>query len=188
MQISKPIKNRIAPELLQAYKKFYTILSKAGHEPMLCKLDNETSTEVEGSINPTIQYVPPDNHAERATQTWKNHFPKDFPITQWCQRMEQAEITLNLLHPATPNSNKSAYELLYGEFKFNSTPLAPPKTHALVYLKPNWQSSWGLNAEPAFYVGPAVKHYPCYKVIMKNTGAEDTKHHPVKHNQAFRKT
>ena len=44
--LSKPIKNRTAQELLRAYKKFYTILAKAGHIPMLHKLDIETSTEV----------------------------------------------------------------------------------------------------------------------------------------------
>ena len=93
--LSKPIKNRTTPELLQACQKFYNILVKAGQEPKLNKQDNETSTEVKDFIRSkkaTIQYVPSDNHhtnaAKWAIQTWKNRFkaglatlPKDFPLT-----------------------------------------------------------------------------------------------------------
>ena len=56
----------------------------------------------------TFQLVPPHTHranaAERAIQTFKNHFKAgiasldpDFPITEWDRLLEQAFLTLNLL-------------------------------------------------------------------------------------------
>ena len=76
-----PIKNRSKEELLQAYEIMYSWLTSKGYKPLLHKLDNETSKDVEDFIQAQktkLQYTPPDMHhtnpAKRAIWTWKHHF------------------------------------------------------------------------------------------------------------------
>jgi hypothetical protein len=84
------------------------------------------------------------NSAERAIQTWKNHFcaglatcdPK-FPLTEWGLLMPQADITLNLLRSSRGQPKLSAHACLCGAFDFNQSPLAPPGTRAVVHVTPN---------------------------------------------------
>ncbi len=78
---SVPIKNQSKEELLQANTEVYTWLTTRGYRPLLHKLDNKTSHEVEAFIvveQAKIQYTPPDMHrtnpAKRAVRTWKKHF------------------------------------------------------------------------------------------------------------------
>jgi hypothetical protein len=91
---SVPIKNCTKEELLRAYQLAYEYLTCRGFKPLLHKMDNETSKDVEDFIKSqqmTLQYTPPDIHrtnsAKRAIRTWKNHFtagiaslPKSFPV------------------------------------------------------------------------------------------------------------
>ena len=97
--------------------------------------------------NAQFQLVPPHNHrtnlAERAIQTFKNHFKAglsslhpDFPIAEWDRLLPQAFLTLNLLRQATANPNLSAYAYLFGNFDFNKTPLAPPGSKVIIHIKP----------------------------------------------------
>ena len=97
--------------------------------------------------NETFQLVPPHLHrrnaAERAIQTFKNHFiegmvstHKDFPLHLWCRLLPQSIVTLNLLRPSRINPNLSAHAQLHGLFDFNATPFAPPGTKVIVHLKP----------------------------------------------------
>jgi hypothetical protein len=76
----------------------YAWLTTRGYCPLLLKLDNETSHDVEAFIvaeQVKIQYTPLDMHctnpAKHAVRTWKNHFmadiagiPSSFPIANWC--------------------------------------------------------------------------------------------------------
>ena len=72
-----------------------------------------------------------------------------------------------------------------GSFSFDATPMAPPGTEVLVHLKPSRRSSWSFHAANGWYIGPALKHYRCIRLIMADTGAErltDTfryKHHAM---------
>eukprot|EP00957_Ditylum_brightwellii_P037761 2855494-Ditylum_brightwellii.AAC.1 len=116
------------------------------------------------------------NAAEKAIQTWKNHFlagleslPKDFPIIHWCRLMPQANITLNLLRPCRQNTALSAYAAIHGSYAFEATPMAPPGTKAYIHIKLHKRVSWGFKAEDAWYVGPAMEHFRCYKVVMKQS-------------------
>jgi hypothetical protein len=73
-------------------------LRKAGIQPILHRLDNETSRELIKAIedrNIDYQIASPGdhqlNHAERAIQTFKNHYisilygtDSSFPANQWC--------------------------------------------------------------------------------------------------------
>eukprot|EP00957_Ditylum_brightwellii_P022965 1733528-Ditylum_brightwellii.AAC.1 len=74
---------------------------------------------------------------------------------------------------------------MHGEFHFESTPTAPPGTKALTHIKPNKRASWGFHADYAWYIGPVMDHYWCYKVLMhkKNpqqiTGTVRFQHHAV---------
>ena len=42
----------------------------------------------------------------------------------------------------------------------------------LVHIKSNGQQSWGVHADNGFYMGPAFKHYWCYKVIMQHANTK----------------
>ena len=90
--------------------------------------------------------------------------PKTFPITHRHRLITQASITLNLLCPYFNNLTKSVFEAYCGAFWVDSTPIA--------LTEPNQWSSWGVHAEPKFYIGPTLQYYQCYKVIMQKTGAE----------------
>ena len=116
------------------------------------------------------------NAAERAIQTVKNHLiaglctvHKLFPMQLWCELLQQCEITLNLLRASRRNPKLSAYAILEGEFNFNKTPLAPPGSKALVYEDTKLRTSFAPHAKDAWYIGPAMQHYRCYKFWMPET-------------------
>ena len=195
-----PLKNRTAEEFLRAYKQMYTTLQSKGYAPRLHKLDNETSRSIEEFIESQgtkIQFATPHIHrqnaAERGIQTWKNHFiaglasvHPEFPIAYWCRLVEQCNVTLNLLRTCRMNNALSAQASLFGDFHFDHTPMAPPGTDTLAHVKPCVRETYGYHSQEAWYVGPAVKHYRCYRAISKKTGAEiisDTvkfRHHHIK--------
>eukprot|EP00957_Ditylum_brightwellii_P178000 13558420-Ditylum_brightwellii.AAC.1 len=50
--------------------------------------------------------------------------------------------------------------------------MAPPGTKAYIHITPHKRASWGFKVEDAWYVGPAMKHYRCYKVVMKQSTAQ----------------
>ena len=146
-------------------------------------MDNQCSKTVENFIETSgarIQLVNPDDHrvnaAERAIQTWKNHWiaglgtlDPNCPIQLWCQFIEQGQDTLNLLRTSRVNSKLSAYAILEGQFEFDKTPLAPVGTKALVFLDPKKRASWNTHAVDAWYVGPAKKHYRNYRFYIPET-------------------
>jgi hypothetical protein len=72
--------------------------------------------------NCTIQLVPPDNHrrnlAERAIQTFKNHFKAilaevddSFPMRLWDKLLSQTVLTLNLLRQSNVAPTVFAYQM-----------------------------------------------------------------------------
>ena len=140
--LAEPIKNRKAPLSTAPWEKINTKFTKCGMQPATYVLDNEASYHLKDAMTSkkiTYQLVPPHNHrtnlAERAIQTFKNHFKAglatvdpDFPLAEWDRLIPQAEITLNLLHASRVNPKLSAYAYIFGEFNYNATPLAPPGT------------------------------------------------------------
>ena len=90
-------------------------------------MDNEASDTLKQAMtkyNETFQLVPPHTHranaAERAIQTFKNHFKAglasldpDFPVTEWDRLLDQAFLTLNLLQSARVNPSLSAYAFIW---------------------------------------------------------------------------
>ena len=101
--LAEGCKDRTAPELEASYDKLYNRLTKAGIVPVMQRIDNEVSTILIESIEETsLQYqlASPHDHrlnpAERAVQTWKNHFisnlhgcDRDFPAYKWCEMINQ---------------------------------------------------------------------------------------------------
>lgn len=87
-------------------------------------LDNQTSRELEDffrSVDIDYQYMPAGMHranpAERAIQTFKNHFiallcttHPNFPLQQHDQLLLHAELTLNLLRSSLRVPGVSAWE------------------------------------------------------------------------------
>ena len=57
------------------------------------------------------------------------------------------------------NPKISAYAYLFGEFDFNTTPLAPPGTRVVFHSKPAVRGSWAPNGEDAWYIDPSMEHY-----------------------------
>ena len=124
-------------------------------------------------VNPYDHRV---NAAERAIQTWKNHWitgtgtlDPNCPMQLWCQFMEQGLDTLNMLRTSRVNPKLSAYAILEGQFNFDSTPMAPIGTKALVFMTPNKHNTWENHAIDAWYVGPAKMHYRNYRFYVPET-------------------
>ena len=178
-----PVKNRTSTELTKAWEHLQSEFARAGEAPEIWVLDNEVSDDLKKAFvtkQTTFQLVPPHSHrrnlAERAIQTWKNHFKAglatadpNFPLTAWNHLIPQANITLNLLRNARANPALSAYAFIYGNFNFASTPLAPPGTKVVVHLDPKIRGTWELNGDVGWYVGPAMDHYRCVTCYFPKT-------------------
>ncbi len=86
--------------------------------------------------NCLIQFIPSHNHrqnlAERAIQTFKNHFKAilagiddSFPMRLWDKLLPQTILTLNLLCQSNVAPIVSAWQYIHGPFDYNKMPLAP---------------------------------------------------------------
>ena len=115
----------------------------------------------------------PSNHrvnaAERAIQTFKNHFisglsssDTDWPLQLWDQLTRQAVTTLNILLKSIMDPSKSAFDQLNGhKYDWNAHMMAPPGTRAVVYEDAAARTSWGPRGLDACYCGPSFDHYCC---------------------------
>ena len=115
----------------------------------------------------------------RSIRKFKNHFiaglcitDANFTLKVWDHLLPQALITLNLLRGSRINPQLSAWVHVHGAFDFNSTPLAPPGSRVLVPEKPSVRGTWALHAVEGWYLGPALRHYRCYRVWVNETSAE----------------
>ena len=180
-----PIKSRHRSELQRAYEQVYKWCEARGFKPLLHRLDNERSQEVENFIlsqDADVQYTSPGRHcrpAERAVQTYKSCFksitaslPPNFPISYWCRLLEQCDLCVNIVRPHRQNPRLSAWAAMEGEFFFEATPIAPPGSSMLMQVKPGERASWQHNAKKAWYVGPCLKHYRSFKGVLPSTRGE----------------
>ena len=131
--LAEGCKERTGTELTATYDKLYNKLTKAGVIPVIQRIENEVSTilvELIKERGSQYQLASPYDHqlnpAERAVQTWKNHFisnlhgcDRDFPAYKWCEIIHQCEMTLNMLRQSKINPKISAYTQLFGEFDYN---------------------------------------------------------------------
>ena len=178
-----PIKNRKATTLATAWSQIHDIFTAAGVAPNVYVMDNEISNDLLAALDEkTVDYqlVPPHTHrrnlAERAIQTYKNHFKAglasvdpNFPLSEWDRLIGQCNITLNLLRSARVHPKISAYTYICGEFDFKSTPLAPPGTKVVAHIKPSNRATYELNGEMGWYIGPSMNHYRCVQCYFPRT-------------------
>lgn len=180
------IKSRQARAITAAWVDCYKRLQMSGYAPKLHILDNEFSTIIKEAFDKyTVKYqtVAPYKHrvnaAERAIQTFKDHFiaglatcDPEFPIKEWDRLLPQAEITLNLLRSSRRQPHLSAYEAVWGKFDFTRTPLAPPGTKAIVYEPTQKRTTFGFHGKLGWYVGPALTKYKHYTFYIPRTHRE----------------
>ena len=70
------------------------------------------------------------------------------------------------------NPKLSAYAQLHGIHDYNAHPVAPPGIQVLIHEKSNVRKTWSLHGVEGWYLGPAMEHYRCYRVIASKTGGE----------------
>ena len=111
-------------------------MKQQGITPTHQVLDNEISQTYKDKIREvgmSYQFMPPNYHrcniAERAIQTWKNHFSgvlngaaATFPLHMWCQAILQAKRLLMLLSMSNVNPKIRSYAHVYGQHDYNSKP------------------------------------------------------------------
>ena len=131
--LAEAMRDRSSGEMVRAYKALIERLHKCKIFPKKQVLNNEISQAYKDAIAEyEIKYelVPPHDHrhniAEKAIQTFKNHFvlilcgtDKDFPLYLWADLLPQAEHTLNLLRPSNQLPSVSAYAYLYGQNSYD---------------------------------------------------------------------
>ena len=102
------MKNRNGQELLKGYTTIHNLFSERGLSPKMHYIDNECPKVLQQFMTEKeelFQLVPPHLHrrnsAERAIQTFKNHFiaglasvKKNFPIHIWCRLLPHCLLTL----------------------------------------------------------------------------------------------
>jgi hypothetical protein len=181
----RPTKDLESDTIIKAFDSIFQELKQKGFKPQLNITDNQAVTALKTYLhkeNCEWQFVEPNNHrvnaAERAIQTFKNHFisglcttDKDFPLQLWDHMAEQAQDTLNLLRTSRHDPTKSAYEQLNGPYDFNKWPMAPPGTKAVIWESPTTRQSWAPRGIDAWYLGPSKDHYRLYKFYYPETQA-----------------
>jgi len=179
-----PIPSTTNDAIITAFEQVYNDLTTRGYRPLFNVTDNQASTPIANFLRHkgcSLQIVEPNNHrinaAERAIQTFKNHFisglcitDRDFPFQLWSHLTTQATITCNLLRRSRLNPNISAYHQLHGHpYDWNAHPLAPPGTRAIILDPPHQRTSWGPRGIDAWYCGPALQHYRCHHFYVPST-------------------
>ena len=153
---AKPMKNCSGSELLKGYTTIHNLLSERGLAPKMHYLNNKCPTVLQPFMTEKdehFQLVPPHLHrrnsAERAIQTFKNHFiaglaivNKKIPVHLCCRFLPHCLLTSKLLRPSRINPKLSAYAQLHGAFNFNRTPLAPLGTKMIIHDKSAIRGSW----------------------------------------------
>jgi hypothetical protein len=179
------MRNKTEGELILARARALQRMAACGIKPTKQVLDNETSASYKHAIinsDMSYQLVPPDDHrrnlAEKAIQTWKDHFiaalsgtADKFPLHLWCQTLPQMERQLNLLRQSHTNPKISAYAQLYGHHDYNALPFVPIGMEALVHDKPSRRSSFAQHCTKGWVLGTSPEHYRCYKVWSNTSRA-----------------
>ena len=170
------LKNRSTPELLKGFKYFHDYLKKQRFRAKLLRLDNKISKELIVHIKSEqlmYQLVSPGDHrtnpAERAIQTFKNHFiaiisgtNPEFLQNCWDLLVPQAVLKLNFLRPSQINYAILAYAQVNGNFAFNETTLSLARCKVVIYDRATKRPSWADYGAQGFYIGPAHHNYRNY--------------------------
>jgi hypothetical protein len=128
--LTEALPDRRGSSIRDAWLRIFNLLEVNGYAPKLHILDNECSSDLKKAFtkhNVDFQRVPAHQHrrnaAERAIQTWKNHFISGLASDHL---LPQCNLTQNLLRSSRRQPKLSSYACLFGNFDFNRTPLAVP--------------------------------------------------------------
>ena len=179
------LKNRTEGELILARRRALLRMKACGIIPAHQVLDNEASAAYKQEIKEsgmTYQLVPPNNHrrniAEKAIQTWKDHFvavlsgtDNNFPMHLWCRLLPQAEKQLMLLMKTNINPKISAYAYLYGPHNYNAHPFVPIGMEAMVHDPPNKRRTFAQHCSKGYVLGTSTEHYRCWNLWNIKTKA-----------------
>jgi len=130
-----------------AYKTQFKFLESKGYKIKLNLMGNQCTKKIKTFLTAKdceLMLIEPHNHrvnaAERAIQTFKDHFisalattDSEFPLQLWDKLTSQVETTLNLIQPSQNNPRILAYEAIWGLYDWNCFPLAPPGCKAIIY-------------------------------------------------------
>ena len=182
----EPFKSKGDHHRIPAYDALMNRLKRRGLTVDMQFMDNEVSAKFLHNITDVwkckFQKVPPDMHrrnkAERAIRTFKAHFitilacvDEGFPRNRWDLLLPQAELTINLLRQSRLHPTISAWEHFNGPFNFDATPLGPPGCKIIAHARGSTRLSWDYRGHMGFYIGPALDHYRCHKLIKSSTSA-----------------
>ncbi len=148
-------------------------------------MDNQCTKQIKKILTANdcnLLLVEPHNHrvnaAERAIQTFKDHFisalamtDSKFPLQLWDKLTSQVKNTLNLMCASRIDPNMSAYEAIWGPYDWNCFPLAPLGCKAVIYKSPDTEGLWGSHGTNARYLGSLVDHYQCNHYFIPETRA-----------------
>ncbi len=147
--------------------------------------DNEASEEFKAEIRKKclIQLVPPDNHqqniAERAIQSFKNHFKTilagvddSFPMRLWDKLLPQTILTLNLLHQSNVSPIVSAWQYVHGLFDYNKIPFTTMGCAVWIHESSERQWTWAVNTINGWYLQTSPEHYQCHRIYIKKMKSE----------------
>jgi hypothetical protein len=184
--LTEPIKSIKDQEIVRSYNKLDQELVDHGSKPRLQRMENACSNALRSILNQhdiQFQLAHPYMHrrtaAERAIQTFKNHFAAglclvdpSFHLCLWDRILPQATITLNLMRQSRLNPKLSVYAQLYGNHDFKQAPMAPPGTHVIAHEKPKQHANWDPRGVDGWYIGPTTDHYCYYRVHMNKTKSD----------------
>ena len=179
------LRSRKAPEYRRAYKEMYTFYASLGKIPTTQRLDNETSGELESFLAETqvkIEYVAPGMHrqnpSERAIRPAKNCIiamchtvAPTFPAVSLLETVvDQAEIIINQLRPWHDDRSINAWTGMHNApYDHLAHPLSIFGMQCVVLENP--RPSWGPHGKDGYYVGPALQHYRCFRVLVTDTNS-----------------
>jgi hypothetical protein len=181
-----PIKSRSASEWVKAYYHLHKELTTKSFKQKLQTLDNEASAALKHFFTANdvaYQLVPTHCHhhnaAERAIQTFKEHFvaglssvDPTFPLHLWDILLPQAEITLNLLRTSRLHPQLSAAAHCHGLMDYNKTSCAPPGCKIIAHEKPGKRRTWAPHGQHGYSLDPAMHHYRCHNIYILATASE----------------
>ena len=164
--------------MIKARARALARMQLCGLSPRHQVLDNEASAAFKAAIiqsGMSYQLVPPDDHrrniAEKAIQTWKDHFvsvfsgtANSFPLHLWCQIIPQAERQLLLLRQSNAKPHISAYAYLYGPHDYSAMPFVPIGMETLIHEKPSRRRTYAEHCVKAYGLGTSPEHYRCWNL------------------------
>ncbi len=166
-------KNQTGGKMIMAYQKIVDRIKLLTLRLKHHHLDNECSAAFKGCIaknGMTHKLVPLDCHrcniAERAIQTFKNHFvsilrgvDNIFPLSLWCHLVQPVELTVNLLRQSNVAPKVSMYAHVHGQHNYINCPFAPLGCVVTPHVKPKNRRSWEVHADTGINIGTAMEHH-----------------------------